>query len=233
MRGATTTLVAALGIGLLTSSLAWAGDLKIGKEPLDTDDDGKLTKAGQAAAVTEIEAEPGNEAWRLHLWAQIDKPAEGPLYVELYRQREGKELVAHRHEIADYAGDKYVSVDLEIDRSEGFRAGETVDLAFVQNVGGRDAKKARAKVTLVASSAPEPAPEPEEPEEPEEPDAPEAPDDAPDPSAPQPAAAPDGPPPVEPTDKKGCRAGATTPPVSWAVWALALAGVPRRRRFTC
>lgn len=228
MRGTTTTLVAALGIGLLTSTLAWAGDLKIGKEPLETDDKGKLTKAGQAAAVTEIEAEPGNEAWRLHLWAQIDKPAEGPLYVEFYRQREGKELVAHRHEIADYAGDKYVSVDLEIDRSEGFRAGETVDLAFVQNVGGRDAKKAKAKVTLAASSAPEPAPEPEEPEEPEAPEEPAAPE----PAASEPAAAPAGPPPVEPADKKGCRAGATTP-ASWAVWALVLAGVPRRRASTC
>ena len=232
MRGATTTLVAVLGLGLLASGPAWAGDLKIGKEPLETDDSGKLTKAGQAAAVTEIEAEPGNDAWMLHLWAQIDKPAEGPLYVEFYRQREGKELVAHRHEIADYAGDKFVSVDLEIDRSEGFRPGETVDLAFVQNVGGKDVKKAKAKVTLEASSAPEPtpAPEPEEPEEEPTDDAPEGDGSA---AAPEPAA-PAEPPPVESGDKKGCRAGATTPPAAWAVWALALAAVPRRRRgSTC
>jgi MYXO-CTERM domain-containing protein len=228
MRGATTTLAIALGIGLLASGPAWAGDLKIGKDPLETDGDGKLTKAAQAAAVTEVEAEAGNEAWVLHLWAQIDNPAQGPLYVEFYRQREGKELVAHRHEIADYAGDKYVSVDVEIDRSEGFRPGETVDLAFVQNVGGKDAKKAKAKVSLLASSVPEPAPEEDAPEEdaPEE-DAPEEDDAAA--SEPEPAAAPAGPPPVEPSETKGCRVGAEPGSAGW--WSvLALVLVARTRR---
>lgn len=228
MRGVTTTLVT-LAIGLLASGPAWAGDLKIGKDTLETDDDGKLTKAGQSAAVTEVEAAPGNEEWTLHLWAQIDKPAQGPLYVEFYRKRDGKELVAHRHEIADYAGDKYVSVEIMIDRSQGFAAGEMVDLAFVQNVGGRDAKKAKATVALKASTAPEPAPEPEDEPEPEDDldDEEEAEDDGGEAVDPEPAAASAGPPPVEPGDKKGCRAGATTPTGWWAVVVLAL--VARRR----
>lgn len=227
---ATTTLVAALAIGLLASGLAWAGDLKIGKDPLETDDAGKLTKAGQSAAVTEIEAAPGNEEWTLHLWAQIDKPAEGPLYVEFYRKRDGKELVAHRHEIADYAGDKYVSVEIVIDRSQGFAPGEMVDLAFVQNVGGRDAKKAKASVALKASTAPEPKDEEPEPED-ELDDEQEAEDEGSEAAEPEPAAAPAGPPAVEPGDKKGCRTGATTPTGWWAVVVIAL--VARRRARGC
>lgn len=202
MRHASWFAVAALGSVLLASAPVRAGDLKVGAQALETDDDGKLTKAAASAAVTELEAEPGDEAWVLHLWGKVDKPAVGPLYVELYRDRDGKMLVAHRHEIADYEGDPYLSLELEIGRDEGFRPGDKIEIAFVQNVGGKDVKKSKGKLTLAKSSAPPPRDEPEP-----EPEDEEAPEDDPA-EADTPAPTPDAPPPVAPAADKGCTIGA-------------------------
>ncbi len=201
----------ALGAALLVSPTAMAGELMLGAESLETDGKGKLTKAAREKTITELEASPGDESWTLHLWARIDSPAVGPLYLEFYRTRNDKRLVAHRIEFAEYGGDKYLSMDVELFRTDGFKVGETVDMAFVQNVGGRDATKAKAKLTLLASSV---QPEPEPDEEPES-----------EPEAAAPAPEPTAPPPVAPADKKGCRVGDPTG-VPWLMvlplWGLAM-----------
>jgi hypothetical protein len=220
-------MVGVLAASLLGSATAWAGELVVGAEPLEVDGSGKLTKAGREKAVTKIESSvPGDEVWSLFLWAKIDNPAVGPLYLEFYRNYQGKQLMAHRVEFAEYAGDKFVSMDVEISRSEGFRAGETVDVAFVQNVGGRDVKKAKGKLELLASSKPAPKPEKEaagEEEEEEEKDPNEAREIASDPAG-DPSSEP---PPVESGDKKGCTVGGSAPPLSWAL--LGLVALRRRR----
>lgn len=179
-----------------------------------------MTKTARDSAVTELEAAPGDDAWTLHMWAKIDNAADGPLYLEFYRERGGKRLVAHRQEYLEYDGAPYITFELEIWRSDGFRVGETVELAFVQNVGGKDVTKAKTKLTLAASSAPAPKDDPEpaadEPAEPSQ-----------DEDAPGAAAEPSAPPPVAPPSK-GCRVGDPTATPSWAL--LGLLALTRRRR---
>ena len=223
-------MAAALGgVLLLGSGAAWAGELKIGAEPHELDDKGKLTKDARAKAVTELESSvPGDELWSLFLWAKIDNGADGPLYLEFYREYQGKTLMAHRMEYDGYGGERYITMDVEIGRSEGFRTGETITIAFVQNMGAKDVKKAKATVKLLASSKkPEPPPSGDDdggdgPVEGET-DA-LAGEDEPDP----PDADPE-PPPIEPTKKKGCTIGTAVPPL-WLL--LGIIGMARGRRFS-
>jgi hypothetical protein len=226
------SLVVLVGV-LLASGAARAGELLIGLEPLEVDAKGKITDAGKAAAVTEVEAGPYNELWSVHLYAQLDKrTVNGPLYLEVYRERKGKLFVALRKEYPDYDGARYVTMDLELESTDGFAAGQTVEIAFVQTVGGRDAKWAKAKLTLLASSAPPPESEPEEEVEGEDEDEleGEGEDEGEDEEAaapPQPAA-PSEPPPVESGNKRGCHVGGPEP----SAWLLLvpLLGARRRRR---
>jgi hypothetical protein len=213
------TLVVAFGV----STPAWAGEILVGVEPLEVDDDGKITKAGRSAAVESVEALPGDTGWVLHLWGKIDRGAVGPLYIEFYRDHDGRTLTAHREEHDAYGGDKFVSYTVELPQGRGFRAGETVELAFVQALAKGDVKHAKTKVELTRSS--QPAPEPMESAEPDEPDEALEDDVADDasPPAPEPAIEP---PPVEPAGKKGCTMGATSP---GALALLLLAAVRRRR----
>ncbi|MCX4240727.1 hypothetical protein [Paraliomyxa miuraensis] len=215
---------------LLASGGVWAGELKIGVEPLEVDGSGKLTDAGRAAAVTEVEAAPGNEAWSMHLHAQMDKRAAvGPLYVEIYRERNGTQLVAFRKEYPDYDGARYVDIDLTLERYDGFAPGQTVEIAFVQEVAGRTVKWAKSPLTLLASSVPE---EPEEQapaedgEDGEDEESEDEDDEAEQAAAPPPPAAAPEPPPVTST-KRGCHLGGSEPP-AWLAF-VALLGLRRRR----
>ncbi len=232
MRTGSWILAAVASAMLWTSSPAWAGEAKVGAEPLDTDGSGKLTKAGQAAAVSEIEAQPGDEVWVLHLWAKIDNGADGPLYIEIGKNRDGRRLVSKRESIDDYAADKYVSATVELDRSDGFKPDQVVEVAFVQNMGGKDAIKATVEVTLKASSAPPPAAETPEPEEEDEDGEDEDDDgeDKDDDATPSPEPTPATPPPVESGDKKGCTVGGHAPTPSAALLLLCLGAVATRRR---
>lgn len=218
---------------LLASGGAWAGELRIGVEPLEVDGQGKITDAGRKAAVTEVEAEPGNELWTIHVYAQMDKrTVEGPLYVEIYRERNGKQLVAYRKDYPDYDGARYVSIELELERTDGFAPGQTVEVAFVQDVAGRTVKWAKSPLTLLASSVP---PEPEEEQEledeldgeDEDEDELDGEDEEAAAAPPQPAAPPSEPPPVTSGNKRGCRMGGPEPS-AWLV-LLALIGARRRR----
>ena len=216
-------MVACGGALVLGSTAAWAGELLVGAEPLPTDDAGKVTKEGKGKAVAEIESSiPGDEAWTLYIWAKIDNPAEGPIYLEFYRDYEGKkQLLAHRVDYEEYAGDPYISMDVEITRSEGFRTGESIDIAFVQNVGGKDVKKAKGSVKLLASSKPAPAPEEGDKEDEVDPN------EAKEIASPTPEGGEgEGPPAVEGGDKKGCTLGGVAP----APWLLLLGLVGLRRR---
>jgi hypothetical protein len=216
-------VVAAFVVTLAGVTPAWAGELLVGAEPLEVGDDGNITKAGRSAAVTKLEALPGNSAWVLHLWAKVDNGAVGPMYVEFYRHHEGRRLTAYRDEIADYAGGKFVSHTVEIPRTRGFRAGETIELVFTQSLVGKgDVKYVKAKIELEKSSQPDPEPEPEpEPEDEPEDDLEEEAS-----TVPEPEPAPE-PPPIEPASKKGCTLAATTP---HAALALLLLAAFRRRR---
>lgn len=140
-----------LGAALLGPSVAYAGEIVIGAEPLPTDDQGKLTAEGRKKAAKELPSEPGEELWQVHVWAKIDKGAPGPLYVEFEgKLPDGKPYkVPFRHEKPDYEGEKFVSMDFEIEGNHGFNKGKTYDVKLVQvGTKGNDLILARDKVTL-------------------------------------------------------------------------------------
>jgi hypothetical protein len=222
MRPTKWLMAAALCGVLLGSSTAWAGELLVGAEPLPVGDDGNITKDAKGKAVAEIESSvPGDEAWTLYIWAKIDNPAIGPIYLEFYRRHDGRELMAHRVPYEEYDGGKFLRMDVEITRNDGFKSGETLDVAFVQNVGGKDVKKAKGKITLLKSSKPMPkgeeADEDEDEEEEVDPnEAKEIAETPPEESTP---------PEVESGDKKGCTVGG----IAMSPWLL-LPVVGLRRR---
>ena len=129
----------ALGIGLLAAPQAFAGDVKFGVKPLETDDSGKITDAGKSAAVKQLPSNPGEEVWPLHLWAQIDKGAPGPLYVEFFDKLpgSGKRYRAWQYEHAGYEGEKYLTLEIELEGDVGFNKGHTytVEVSQLDNKG--------------------------------------------------------------------------------------------------
>jgi len=153
---ATATLAAIVCV----PQLAWAGEVKFGAEPLETDDSGKLTDTGRRAAVTELPSQPGEELWILHVWAQIDKGAPGPLYADFIgKLPDGKPYTAYRHEYGQYEGEKFVSYEMELDGNEGFNKGKTYTVNLKQiSSKGKDIVLASSKITLAYTEAP---PEPE------------------------------------------------------------------------
>jgi MYXO-CTERM domain-containing protein len=129
----------ALGAGLLAAPQAFAGEVRFGAAPFETDDSGKLTDAGRGTAVKQLPSRPGEEVWPLHLWAQIDKGAPGPLYVEFFDKLpgSGKRYRAWQYEHRGYEGEKYVTMELELEGDVGFNKGHTytVELSQVDNKG--------------------------------------------------------------------------------------------------
>lgn len=210
--------------------LAWAGDVKFGAEPLATDDSGKLTDAGRQAAVTDLPSEPGEELWILHVWAQIDKGAPGPLYADFIgKLPDGKSYTAFRHEHAEYDGEKFVSYPIELDGNSGLNKGKTytVNLKQISNKG-KDILLASSKVTLVYTDAPA---EPESSDEGGDTDGASEDVSAQDEFDTLGAGGgDDGPPPVESKGKKGCAVDAHAYGSPGWLMLLMLGAVARRRR---
>jgi hypothetical protein len=139
----------------LFSGAVWAGEMKFGAQPLEVDDNGALTKAGRSASSGALESvSDDEELWVLNIWAKIDKGADGPLYVEFYRDHAGSRLMAYSHEHTDYAGDKYVSLTIELAGDMGFHFDDTLSVEAIQ-IGGNDKKKvlAKSKLTLKKGAA--------------------------------------------------------------------------------
>ncbi|MCA9710306.1 MAG: hypothetical protein KDK70_30990, partial [Myxococcales bacterium] len=146
------TFASIVAAGALLAPRAWAGEVKFGSEPLETNDDGDLTSAGRSAAVTEIKSLPGEEVWPLHVWAKIDKGAPGPLYVEFYGKLPGsnKRYRAWAYEHRVYDGEPFVSLSMELEGNVGFNKGHTYGVEVVQvDDKGENLKLASGKVTLV------------------------------------------------------------------------------------
>jgi MYXO-CTERM domain-containing protein len=141
---------AALTMALLAPAVAYAGDVKIGAEPLATDDEGKLTAEGKKAATDTLKSEPGEELWIAHVWAKIDNGGPGPLYVEFIGDRPGGgKYTALRHEKSDYQGEKYVSMEIELDGNTGFNKGKTYAVKVLQvSPKGKDIVLAQSKITI-------------------------------------------------------------------------------------
>lgn len=219
-----------LGGAMLVAPAALAGEVKFGAEPLDTDDAGKLTDAGRSAAVKELPSLPGEEVWPVHLWAEIDKGAPGPLYVEFYDKLpgSGKRYKAWAYEHSSYEGDKYVTLELELEGDVGFNRDHTytVELAQVDQKG-KNLKLASGQLTLVFTEG-----KPEAENEPDEDDQAEAQDELDSFAAGDEEGGAEAPPPVTPpATKKGCR---VDPGMGAAPGVLVLmllgAGVAARRR---
>jgi len=142
----------ALGSGVVFAPEALASQVKFSTKAFDTDDEGNLSAAGKGAAISELPSLPGEEVWPLHIWAQLDKGAPGPLYVEFFDKLPGssKRYMAWRYEHGSYEGGKYVSIDVELDGNTGFNKGHTYTVELNQlNDKGKNLKLASSKLTLV------------------------------------------------------------------------------------
>lgn len=140
-----------LGAGALAAPDALASEVKFAAEPFETKDDGNLTDAGRGAAINELASLPGEELWPLHIWAKIDRGGAGPLYVEFFDKipGSGKRYLAWRYEHRGYEGDKYVSIEVELDGNTGFNKGHTYTVELSQvNDKGRSLKLAEAQLKL-------------------------------------------------------------------------------------
>jgi MYXO-CTERM domain-containing protein len=227
----------ALGAGLLAAPQAFAGEVKFGAQPLETDDAGKLTEAGRSAAVKKLPSNPGEEVWPLHLWAQIDKGAPGPIYVEFFDKlpTTGKRYRAHQHEHAGYEGEKYLTLDLELEGDVGFNKGHTytVEISQLDNKG-KNLVLATAQLELVYTEG---KPEDAEPEEGDDDEGDEDQSDEQDEldsfAGGEEGNDGEGPPPVtSPGKKKGCSVdpGVGAAPGVLVLMVLGAASVRRRRR---
>ena len=160
-------MLAALAIAG-ASAVVFAGEIKVGAKPLETDDNGKITGAARKAAVTKLENLPGEDLWQAHLWASLDGGAPGPLYIEFYDRFDGKRFKVWHHEESGYSGGKYLSVSLDLDGNIGFNKDHTYEIQIVQlSAKGKDVRLAGGgKVKLVRTAKePEPEPEPEDDDE--------------------------------------------------------------------
>ncbi len=138
---------------LLTAGIAHAGEIKFGQDkPLETTDKGALTAAGKKAAVKELDNVPGEDAWQAFVWAQIDRGAEGPLYIEFWQEVNGSPSIVHRHEESGYGGDKYISAEFDLEGNIGFNKDRTYTVKAVQvSAKGKDLVLAKGKIKLIKS----------------------------------------------------------------------------------
>jgi MYXO-CTERM domain-containing protein len=230
--------------GLLVAPVAFAGDVKFGAAPLEVDDSGKITDAGKKAAIKQLPSRPGEEVWPLHLWAQIDKGAPGPLYVEFFDKLpgSGKRYKAWAYEHAAYEGEKYVTLELELEGDVGFNKGHTYTIEVSQlDNKGKNLVLASGQLELVYTAG-KPEDEEEEGEDDGEDDEGEdegqsAEQDALDSFAGGDEGKSEGPPPVtSPGKKKGCSVDSGSDAAPGALVLLLLAAglvttrPPRRRR---
>ena len=194
---------AAFAAPMLTSVIAYAGEIKFGAQELAVDDKGVITAEGKKAAVSELDNIPGEDAWQAFVWAKLDNAGEGPLYFEFYQEINGQNSLVFRHEENGFDGAKYFSGEIELQGRIGFNKDRTYTVRAIQvSAKGKDLELAKGKIKLIKSGK-EPPPEEKDDEDDELADQDEHDSlggDEEEPSTPPPTEAP---PPVEPK-KKGC-----------------------------
>jgi hypothetical protein len=147
-------LLVVFGLVMLIGGTALAGEVKFGAKPLAVDGKGKITDAGRKAAVTTLENVPGEDMWMLHMWAKLDRPAPGPLYVEFYGNYKGKRYEVWHHEEKTFEGTKYVSLSFELEGRSGFNKNSDYEVEITQlDQSGKNMKLAKGKLRLVKVEA--------------------------------------------------------------------------------
>lgn len=158
------TLPTAFALAALCSTAAYAGDVKVGATPLEVDEGGKLTAKGKSAVVTELDEVPGEDVWIAHVYAKLDNPGEGPLYVEFYQDLDGNKSLVWRHDENNFAAEKFINLELELEGRKGFNKNRTYEIKVTQvSPKGKDLTLATGKIKLIKSGK-----KPEKKEEDEE-----------------------------------------------------------------
>lgn len=160
------TLSTVFALTALCSTVALAGEVKIGSAPIQLDDKGKITS--KDVIVDTLDEIPGEDLWKAFVYAKLDNPAPGPLYVEFYQELGGEKILVWRHEEPDFQGDKYINVELDLEGGKGFNKNRTYDIKVTQvSAKGKDLTLATGKIKLIKSGKkPEKKPEDEGGEEP-------------------------------------------------------------------
>jgi MYXO-CTERM domain-containing protein len=139
----------ALAVVLLAAGVARAGEIKFGAQPLPVDENGKITAQGRKAAVAKLENDQGGDAWMMHLWAKLDRPAPGPLYVEFYGRYKGQRYQVWTYEHSDFDGSKYLSLSIELEGRSGFNKNKDYEVVITQlDMSDRNLTLAKGKIAL-------------------------------------------------------------------------------------
>lgn len=227
------TAIAAVVLG--GSTVAWAGEIKFGTSQLEADDKGNLTAAGRKAAVETFDEEPGEDMWKVFVWAKLDNPAQGPLYLEFYQNIGGQDSQVWRYDAGEFAGGKYFSSEIELEGGKGFNKDRTYEVKAVQvSPKGKDLTLATGKLKLIKSGKkPEKkaGDEGDEDKVPEDQDAHDSLAGGEEPAGDADNSDKEAPPPVEPKAKKGCTIDSDGTAWNGALLLLALGlGFATRRR---
>ena len=107
------TLSTAFALAALCSTVALAGEVKVGTGPIQLDDKGKITS--KDVIVDTLDEIPGEDVWKAFVYAKLDNPAPGPLYVEFYQDLDGNKTLVWRHEEPDFQGDKYINIEVDLE----------------------------------------------------------------------------------------------------------------------
>ena len=155
------TLSTAFALAALCSTVALAGEVKVGSGPIQLDDKGKITS--KDVLVDTLDEIPGEDVWKAFIYAKLDNPAPGPLYVEFYQDLDGNKNVVWRHEEPDFQGDKYINIEVDLEGGKGFNNNRTYDIKVTQvSPKGKDLTLATGKIKLIKSGKkPEKKPEDE------------------------------------------------------------------------
>lgn len=155
------TLSTAFALAALCSTVALAGEVKVGTGPIQLDDKGKITS--KDVIVDTLDEIPGEDVWKAFVYAKLDNPAPGPLYVEFYQDLDGNKTLVWRHEEPDFQGDKYINLELDLEGGKGFNKNRTYDIKVTQvSAKGKDLTLATGKIKLIKSGKkPEKKPEDE------------------------------------------------------------------------
>lgn len=151
------TLSTAFALAALCSTAALAGEVKIGTAPIELDDKGKVKN--KDVIVDTVDEIPGEDVWKVFVYARLDNPAPGPLYIEFYQDVDGNKSLVWRHDEPDFQGDKYIIAEVELEGRKGFNKNRTYDIKVTQvSPKGKDLTLATGKIKLIKSGKkPEPS----------------------------------------------------------------------------
>lgn len=144
------TLSTAFAAATLCSTAALAGELKVGSGPIQLDDKGKITS--KDVLVDTLDEIPGEDVWKAFVYAKLDNPAPGPLYVEFYQDLDGNKSLVWRHEEPDFQGDKWINLELDLEGGKGFNKNRNYEIKVTQvSAKGKDLTLATGRVKLIKS----------------------------------------------------------------------------------